>query len=236
MEAGQNFGTPYFGRKDAKVVIGIIPNGISTAVFRYFAELVAHDIRNVDACVLRITSRMKEDVDGNAIVDQEDIPIDNMKNEKLDYLKITKTFEIEEAVRILGYNQGGEGVLEKGKHVNRCADFAKGYICRRFTNVDDEDDSSLSSFGSSVSLKSSSSVSASISNSNCFIPREEIVVICPTISGHSGGPCVNDEGKVVGILSRADPVDRQRCYLVPTTEIKPLLTKAKTTMRSLLGK
>jgi len=235
MEAGQNFGTPYFGRKDVKVVIGVIPNDSSTAVFRYYSELVTHDIRNVDACVLRITSRMKEDVDGISLCDQNEVPIDNMKDEKLDYLKTTKTFELEEGVRILGYNQGGEGVLEKGKHVNRCADFAKGYICRRFTNVDD-DDSSISSFGSSISVKSESSVTASMSNSTCYIPREEIVVICPTISGHSGGPCINDEGKVVGILSRADPVDRQRCYLVPTTEIKPLITKAKTTIRCLLNK
>lgn len=235
MEAGQNFGTAYFGRRDIKVVIGVIPNGNSTAVFRYNSELIANDIRNVDACILRITTRMEKDVDGVAICDQEEVPIDNMKGEKLEHLKMTETFELEEAVRILGYNQGGEGVLEKGKHVNRCADFAKGYICKRFTKVDD-DDSSISSFGSSIS-KSESSVTGSVSNSSkCFIPREEIVVICPTISGHSGGPCVNDEGRVVGILSRADPVGRQRCYLVPTKEIRPLINEAKETIHSLFNK
>ena len=62
---------------------------------------------------------------------------------------------------------------------------------------------------------------------NGFSPREEIVIMCPTISGHSGGPCVNDEGKVIGILSRADPVESQRCYLAPTNELKSLVNKAK---------
>lgn len=31
-----------------------------------------------------------------------------------------------------------------------------------------------------------------------FQPRSEIVVICPTIGGHSGGPCVNQQGEVIG--------------------------------------
>jgi hypothetical protein len=51
--------------------------------------------------------------------------------------------------------------------------------------------------------------------------------MCNTISGHSGGPCINNEGKVLGILSRCDPVEEQRCYLVPATEIKELYLKAK---------
>ena len=55
----------------------------------------------------------------------------------------------------------------------------------------------------------------------------KIVVICPTIGGHSGGPCVNQQGEVIGILSRADPADRQRCYLVPSSEWLPLVKTAK---------
>lgn len=60
-----------------------------------------------------------------------------------------------------------------------------------------------------------------------FQPRSEIVVICPTIGGHSGGPCVNQQGEVIGILSRVDPADKQRCYLVPTSEFAPLIKEAK---------
>ena len=149
-------------------------------------------------------------------------------------LKMTSTFELEESVRILGFNQGGEGVLEQGRHVNRSADFAKGYICKRFTNMgsDDSSTSSKGSSSSSFSRKDTPPAACLMSTNSTFIPREEIVVMCPTISGHSGGPCVNDEGRVVGILSRADPVDRQRCYLVPTTEIKGLVNKATTLLRS----
>lgn len=216
MENGPNFGTPYNGLEDAKAVIGVIPQGgnSSNAVFRYFAEIVAEDIHNVDACVLKITTRIEEDVDRDALVgEQLEIPIEeSIINENLPALKLTRRYELEEAVRILGFNQGGEGRLEKGKHVNRSADFAKGYICKQFKvqddgNSDSDDDSTSSGSG--------------------FSPREEIVIMCPTISGHSGGPCISDEGKVIGILSRADPVDPQRCYLAPSNELKSLVNKAK---------
>jgi CBS domain-containing protein len=213
MEEGRKFGTPYFGLKHAKAVIGVIPEGGNgdTAVFRYFAEIIADDIHNMDACVLRITTRMEHDVDNDGLVgEQPETPV-IIVNEELVSLKMTRRYELEETVRILGFNQGGEGLLEQGKHVNRSADFANGYICKQFKMSDDHSDGSLDSS----------------SGGSGFSPREEIVIMCPTINGHSGGPCVNDEGKVVGILSRADPVDRQRCYLVPACELRTLITKAK---------
>jgi len=215
MQAGPNFGIPYFGLANAKAVIGVIGDETSSnARFRYFAEIVAEDIHNVDACVLRITSRMKEDVDNEALLgQQQETSMENcIADENLRALKLTKRYELEETIRILGYNQGGEGRLEQGKHVNCSADFAKGYICKQFKML--EDDNSDSDDESSC-------------GANGFSPREEIVIMCPTISGHSGGPCVNDEGKVIGLLSRADPVDRQRCYLAPTNELKSLVNKAK---------
>jgi hypothetical protein len=198
-------------------VIGIIPEGSNgeTAVFRYFAEIVADDIHAVDACVLKITTRMEHDVDNDALVGEQPETVVDFQKELLPSLRITKRYELEETVRILGFNQGGEGLLEQGKHVNRSADFAKGYICKQFKMSDDGSVSGGSEDGSSSSSGSG------------FAPREEIVIMCPTISGHSGGPCVNDEGRVVGILSRADPVDRQRNYLVPSSELKELVRKAK---------
>ncbi|GKY97812.1 hypothetical protein MPSEU_000739300 [Mayamaea pseudoterrestris] len=218
---GRHFGTKYFGIKDAKVVIGLCSEVGDNAVFRYFAEVVADDIHNVDATVLQIYSRMENDVDddgpGCAGQSERKLGLPAMQDETLRSLKLTTRYELEEAVRILGFNQGGEGIFEKGKHINRSFDFAKGYVCKIF-RASMSDDSSHSSD----------------SSSHCtFTPREEIVVMCPTISGHSGGPCVNDDGKVVGILSRADPVDRQRCYIVPANEIKGLVAKARThVMRS----
>jgi V8-like Glu-specific endopeptidase len=83
-------------------------------------------------------------------------------------------------------------------------DFARGYVCKKFVTGEE-----------SGYLR------------HRFKPREEIVVICPTIGGHSGGPCVNQQGEVIGILSRADPAENQRCYLVPATEWKALVKKAK---------
>eukprot|EP00566_Odontella_aurita_P001933 CAMPEP_0113541720 /NCGR_PEP_ID=MMETSP0015_2-20120614/9196_1 /TAXON_ID=2838 /ORGANISM="Odontella" /LENGTH=1950 /DNA_ID=CAMNT_0000441673 /DNA_START=244 /DNA_END=6096 /DNA_ORIENTATION=+ /assembly_acc=CAM_ASM_000160 len=220
MQSRDRFGQEFFGLKDAKVVIGVIPKSGSskgsrktTAVFRYFAEIVTHDVFNVDACILRITTKFEEDVsgDGEGCGDQPEMPLKNnmraMKAEKLHQLKLTKKFELEEDVRILGYNQGGEGRLKPGLHVNRCADFARGYVCKKFKIPAGERGSTGLSVG--------------------FNPMEETVVMCPTISGHSGGPCVNQEGAVIGILSRADPADRQRCYLVPASEVKKLLKKAK---------
>ena len=218
MTEGRRFGTPYFGLSNARVVIGVMAEeGGHTAVFRYFAEIVSHDIHSVDACVLRITTRLESDVggDGEGCGEIPEIPLSSVKGENFPQLKMTSRFELEEAVRIMGFNQGGEGVFEKGKHVNRSADFAKGYVCKKFRMCDD---------GDSESSRSSKS---SKSSSSCFSPREEIVVMCPTISGHSGGPCVNDDGKVLGILSRADPVDRQRCYLVPSSELRRLVQQAK---------
>jgi hypothetical protein len=213
VSGSSNFGTPYFGIADAKVVIGVIPCDGHRAVFRYFGDIVAYDVQNVDACVVRIVTRMEQDVDddGRGCANQAEniLTYDKIPDEKLQALKMTTRFELEETVRILGFNQGGEGVYEKGKHLSRSADFVKGFICRRFEPPTMDDSSSDSS--SHMSFK----------------PREQIVVICDTISGHSGGPAVNDEGKVIGILSQADPAQPGRCYLVPAFELKVLVTQAR---------
>lgn len=129
-----------------------------------------------------------------------------MKREQLKSLKITEKCEIEEQVRILGYNQGGEGLLGVGESLNRIVDFARGYVCMKFTQ---------------------GQTTASTQRRDRFNPRAEVVVICPTIGGHSGGPCVNQQGEVIGILSRADPAENQRCYISPTHEWKYLIKEAR---------
>ena len=43
---------------------------------------------------------------------------------------------------------------------------------------------------------------------------------------------MNQSGEVIGILSRADPADPQRCYLVPTTEFKKLIKASKRRLKS----
>jgi hypothetical protein len=229
------FGENYYGLRQGKVVIGVIPRaakeggatggategsseGAGTmAVFRYFAKIVAKDPSiehgecHLDACVLRITTRMESDIGGSGEGcgdEPEKLLLNNphaLKLEKLQQLKITEKCELDEQVRIVGYNQGGEGLLGPGENLNRYVDFARGYVCKKFAGGESGDGY----------LR------------HRFKPREEIVVICPTIGGHSGGPCVNQQGEVIGILSRADPAESQRCYLVPTYEWKALLRQAK---------
>ena len=222
------FGVPYFGCRGARVVVAIIPNRESKhAVFRYFAEIVASDVRNVDACILQIRSRMEKDVDiddkvGVGAIDQPEkiITLDQISGEDLRSLKLTKQFDIAESVRLLGYSQEGEGIYEMGKHISPSVEFVEGRIHRLFkaSRTEDGFDSDSSSTSASVN---------SHSLPNTFVPREEIILHCLVNSGHSGGPCVNSEGKVVGILSRSDPVQRDRCYLVPASELRPLIMKAK---------
>jgi len=219
------FGENYYGLRRGKVVIGVIPReqgsdsiDSTTAVFRYFATIVAKDENidangfcHMDACVLRITTRLEQDVGGNGggCADQPEILLvgtEAFKKERLHQLKVSHLeAELDEQVRILGYNQGGEGLVRKGMSVNRVADFARGYLCMIFN----------------------AGVEEGYAMSRRFKPKEEIVVMCPTIGGHSGGPCVNQSGEVIGILSRADPSDRQRCYLVPAKAWKGLVKQAK---------
>ena len=215
-----NFAKPYHGNSAGRAVIGVIPDADDNgkhAVFRYFADIAAHNILNADVCILRIISRLETDVDdkvGIAAIDQPEQSISTlqMQGQGLRSLKMTTKFQLEETVRITGYNQGGEGIFELGRHISRSVDVVGGSICRHF-KATIQDDSSVTSDSST--------------SQHAFIPKDEIVVMCSTISGHSGGPCVNSEGKVVGILSRSDPTDHERCYLVPASEIKPLVVRAK---------
>lgn len=223
------YGENYYGLPQGKVVIGVIPDkdsdewkGKDLAVFRYFAKIVSKDPSldqgecHLDACVLRITTRLENDVDGNGdgCGDQPEILLLNndkaMKKEQLQSLKVTEKCEIEEQVRIVGYNQGGNGLLGPGESLNRCVDFARGYVCMKFTH-DNQETGAVGING----------------RRDRFKPREEVVVICPTIGGHSGGPCVNQQGEVIGILSRADPAESQRCYISPSHEWKHLVKEAK---------
>lgn len=206
-----------------KIVIGVVPNHHSradpVAVYRYFARIIVKDpsinengLCKLDACVLQITTRMENDVleSGKEIGEQPETLLMNnpgaMKKENFKQLNVRQKFELDEAVRILGFNQGGEGLIGPGEELNRCADFARGYVVMKFASEQAPD--------------------------RKFQPRSEIVVICPTIGGHSGGPCVNQQGEVIGILSRADPADRQRCYLVPSSEWMPLVKVAKRMLSS----
>jgi hypothetical protein len=221
MEGEGAFGEYYYGSKNAKALIGLIPQNAgnnnddpegpqktSTAVFKYFAEIVSDDVDNMDACVLKIKTKLEKDIEENCEISAvHEIPLldkKDIKREKIPKLPVTTQCEVEEEVRVLGFNQGGEGLFNPGSTLNRVVDFAKGYIVRSF-RVNE----------------------STRQGRRTFIPRHEVVVNAPTIGGHSGGPCVNKLGEVIGILSRADPADKGRCYLVPTSEFMSLVNKSK---------
>jgi len=212
------FGEDCLGLEKGRVVIGIIPETKTEklkASFRYFARIIEKDdsmenerVCRKDICILQIVSKMAHDVqdsDGSGCrFEAENILLNNaaaLKYEKLKKLSICEKVEMEDRVRILGYNQGGEGLVSQSGKINYYFDFTDGYVCKKFeTQVDDK---------------------------SKFIPRSEIVVICQTIGGHSGGPCVNQQGKVIGILSRSDTLEKDRCYLVPASEWGVMLKRAK---------
>jgi S1-C subfamily serine protease len=73
-------GTPYTG----KVVIGVLPGNDckEEAVYRYFGDIIAHDIHNVDACVVRIRSRVNHDADDDELR-RKDFTADQILREQL---------------------------------------------------------------------------------------------------------------------------------------------------------
>jgi len=208
----QAFGKPLFGMEKGRVVIAISKDGGTEAAFRYIADVVAHNVfSHGDACVLRITSRLPTDVDRKksvSAIDQPSYRIETVQlpGERLSSLQMTTESQLEEAVRIIGYNQGGEGIFEQGGHISFSVDVAFGKICRKFECP--------------LSL-------VERHRKGAYAPNCEIVTTCSTTVGHSGGPCVNSEGEVIGILSRADPTERERCYLVPASHIKQLVMLAR---------
>jgi len=217
MKTGPGYGARYKGLKNARAIIGVIPcdKGEKPAVFRYFAKIVADDVHNMDACILKITSRLENDVSDHSLIGQQpEIFLESMKEESISKLKTATWCEVEQSARILGFNQSGEGRLDMHRDVDRQPDFVEGYVCKKYKAQTDH---------------SSSCDNTPSSEEGNFSPKVEIVVICKTKGGHSGGPCVNDQGQVVGILSRVDPVDPERNYLVPSSAIKALIRKANRT-------
>lgn len=209
-DADQNYGKidqKYFGLLDATALIGINQKGSDSAVFTHCADIIASDVYNVDGCVLQIKTKFERPVelDRNHLSRRAEIPISSqseIRKERLQRLVMTTESQRQQEVRVLGFRQTGEGILVGGGHINRTACVNVGYVCKP-------------------------PESNSHQSSDEFVPRNEIVVSCPTGGGNSGGPFVNELGEVIGILSRADPIESQRCYLTAAAELKILLKEAR---------
>lgn len=218
---GKGVEVPGSGLDGAKVMIGIVSRGRTNAVFRYSAEVVAKDLRNVDAVVLQVTHRLFRDVcrdDNISMLNQPMHPAQSfsVQDKGLATLHFTDRFVIDETCRLIGFNQGGEGILPLGTHVSHAVDVTRGFVCGDF-EVPTSNSTSTGSFSGASTREIE------------FCPRREIVLACtpPTISGQSGSPCVNNAGLVIGILSRADVDETQRTYLVPAAEFAPLVAEAQ---------
>ncbi len=192
------------------VVIGIIsPDGYK-AVHRYMAKIIAKDGKDADACILRIHAKI---LNGDPNKTRSIIEGD-MHLERLQALEITKDFSVGNNVFSFGFNQDGHGIFQPGNHINYEADFTPGYI------MADMNHSSTQGVGPGLSpVRWSDSV---------LVPRREIKIHSTTFIGHSGGPCLNEHGDVIGILSRADEADRRICYLVPVPEFEVMLQYCET--------
>lgn len=205
-----SFDEKFFGLPNATAIIGTY-HGNESAVFTYCADVIASDVYNVDGCVLQIKTKFERPVelDRNHLTERSEYPITSrVKQERLRSLKMTTAhLQREEEVRIIGFRQTGEGLLVGGSQINRSASVSKGYVCRPNYLINHQiEDSEMP---------------------KKFLPRQEIIVKCGTGGGESGGPFVNESGEVIGILSRADPVETDRCYLTPSVELKKLLKDAR---------
>ena len=199
----------YYGREGARALVGVItdhreevdadsPVG-PEASFRYFADIVAEDIENMDACVLRISARLQTDVDNPDDCNLQPLEAPQLCDERnepiLRELVPSTRCELEEQIRLLGFSRG-----------ERALEVTQGFVILKHRSPD------LRQPSSDLGHR----------------PRYEIGINAPlTFVGQSGSPCVNRAGQVVGILSRADPADKNRCYLVPTREYLQLVDIAR---------
>jgi len=226
-------GPRYKGLKNAKAIIGTIQktkegDDSDTCCFTHFAQVITHpvltkDDTKVDAVVLKITSKIEKPfqvpemhvgksekhVIDNAIMRGDNNPF-NMENKT--ELDLCTTSEIKEEVDILGFNQSGEDRHEPGEYINYNASIAIGYVCGK---------------------GHSGHTSAQTGPSWVSLTRSETIVEnCPAAYvGISGGPCVNRDGKVIGILCRGHKKNERRCYLAPASNLDKILRKAKKLVR-----
>ena len=113
-------------------------------------------------------------------------------------LKLASEFFRGEIVSLIGYNQEGEGVVPPASFVDGRHDELQGRVCKY----------------------SKGPITEGV--------REEIMVAGDrVIQGHSGGPCLNARGEVLGILSRHDCYNGHRWYLVPYWRLQNELQMAK---------
>ena len=203
---GDNFGEEL----GDTIIIGVMPNPGDQVIFRYIAQISdLYPDLTVDACVLKIWWKLETDIN-----DQNDICSVHKKprtllfgkksayrKEKLTQLSLNENYEVEQQIRIVGFAQSTHNVKEGSWLFNNLS-CARGSVRARWINPERPD------------LR------------NEFFCYEEMVVSCYTICGESGGPCINQQGQVIGILSRGIDADLTS-YIAPTGRWMHILQQGK---------
>ena len=188
----KNFGKANYGNLYGKVVIGLIPEdggNATEAMIQYFTKIIIKDesidknkVCQVDACVLQITTkngfwRWWWQMRWSCRMSNNARP-----NEKWEFneLKIDGEFvDPDTDVDIIGFNQKWQGFINSSGKVNLNVNFVYGYV-------------SQPKFKYKLDFE----------GKNKYQPKGEIIVICAAIIGHSGGPCINCKGNVIGMMCR----------------------------------
>jgi len=214
------FGDKYFSKRyqNPRILIGVLSHSGKAdnsyqSVFRYCAYIVAEDVCNVDACVLRISAMFERDLihrDAEGCNDEPMIPLNSsaLRTEGLKQLRVTSKCEIEERIAIIGYRQQARTGVYLSENCNRSIDYNEGYVRELWRNP-------------LCTMELSSE-----KRRNEFHPTAELMVSCLSIVGYSGGPMVNKKGEVMGIL-RAGDRDCRQCYVVPSSEWQHIVKAAK---------
>jgi Trypsin-like peptidase domain len=123
-------------------------------------------------------------------------------------LKLTeKKCRLKDPVLLYGFSQDGEGLFDPKSFLN-CQ------LGVQYGNV-----SMLGKYGGATPIGPAN-----------YVPHEEIKVSgTPAVPGHSGGPCINDSGEVVGILCRVKDIKDYPTvwYIIPCSQIRKLLDEAE---------
>ena len=208
----------YYGLDNAAAVVGLYNdnNGSESSMSLYIAEiLTGHDLQNVDVCVLRTMKKFKKPIPipiSRTLRVQSDIMVElnyayNMNHElnegfsKLEFSR--EDVALEMSVAALGFSFVGGGIYSTDEEFLNPNPFSS--------------DGKITKPTTSATCRPSG-----VGRRHC--PLSEIAVDCPLFQGCAGGPCVNSDNEVVGIMSRAI---RGRVYLAPSKLIMPILESGK---------